>query len=68
MEKKLQKPYLDYNLSIGQDLCKVNYQILLIILMKEFIKINVNMNMIIKNGKRVELNKRLWVHTDVKMI
>ena len=38
MEKKLQKPYLDYNLSIEQDLCKVNYQILLIILMKEFIK------------------------------
>ena len=59
MEKKLQKPYLDYNLSIEQDLCKVNYQILLIILMKEFIKINVNMDMIIKNGKRVELNKRL---------
>ena len=50
MEKKLQKPYLDYNLSIGQDLCKVNYQILLITLMKEFIKINVNMDMIIKNA------------------
>ena len=59
MEKKLQKPYPEYNLLIGQDLCEVRYQILFIILMKVFIKLNVSVDMIIKNVKRVELNKRL---------
>ena len=42
MEKKLQKLYLtDYNLLTAQDLWKAYYKILLIILLKEFIKLNV---------------------------
>ena len=41
MEEKLQKPY--------------HYQILLIISLKEFIRLNPNMNMIIKNVKHVEV-------------
>ena len=47
--KKSQKPYLtDYNLLIAQDLLQPHYQILFIILRKDFIKLNVNMGMIIK--------------------
>ena len=39
MDKKSQKSYLtDYNLLIVQDLEQVYYQILLIIMLKEFIK------------------------------
>ena len=42
MEKKLQKLYLtDYNLIKAQDLWQAHYQILLIILLKELIKLNV---------------------------
>ena len=42
MEKKLQKLYLsDYNLLKPQDLYEPHYQILLILLLKEVIKINV---------------------------
>ena len=42
MEKKLQKLYLtDYNLLTAQDLWQAYYKILLIILLKEFIKLNV---------------------------
>ena len=49
MEKKLQKPYpTDYNSLIAQDLLQAHYQILLIILLKEFIKLNPNMDMTIK--------------------
>ena len=52
MEKKLKKLYLTYyNLLIAQDLWQVLYQILLIIFLKEFIKLNVNMDTIIKNAK-----------------
>ena len=41
MEKKLQKIYLTYyNLFIAQDLWQAYYQILLILLLKEFIKLN----------------------------
>ena len=48
MEKKLQKPYLtNYNLQI-KDIWQVYYQTLLIILLKEFIKLNVDIGMIIK--------------------
>ena len=54
---KSENPYLtDYNLLIAQDLWQAHYQILLIIWLKEFIKLNVKMNMIIKNVKRAELN------------
>ena len=58
MEKKLQNPYLtNYNLlMIVQDLWQAYYQVLLIILLKEFIKLNANMDMITKNVERVELN------------
>ena len=45
-----------YNLLIALDLWEVHYQILWIIFLKEFIKQNVNMNMMIKNNKLVELN------------
>ena len=60
MEKGLQKPYpTEYHLLITQYLWKVHYQILLIILLKEFIKLNVNMDMIIKSAKRAELNTKI---------
>ena len=36
-----------------------HYQILLITLLKEFIKLNANMDMIIENAKHVELNTKL---------
>ena len=49
MEKKLQKIYLtDYNLLIVQDLWQVHYQILSIIFLNEFIKLNVHMDTMVK--------------------
>ena len=49
MEKKLEKPYpKNYNLLIAQDLWQTHYQVLLIILPKAFMKLNVNMDMIIR--------------------
>ena len=42
-----------------QDLWQALYQILLIIFLKEFIKLNVNMDEIIKNVKHVELNTKM---------
>ena len=59
MGKKLQKSYYNYNLLIVQDLRKVHYQILLIILLTEFIKLNSNIDTIIKNAKYVELNIKI---------
>ena len=57
MQKKLQKIYLTYyNLLLEQDLWQVHYQILTIIFLKEFIKLNVNLNMMIKNVGHVQLN------------
>ena len=57
MEKKLQKTYLTYsNLLIVQDLWQAHYQILSIVFQKKFIKLNVNMDMMIKNMKLEELN------------
>ena len=48
MEIKSQNLYhLDYNLLIGQDLWQAHYRILLIILLKEFVKLNVKVNKII---------------------
>ena len=46
----------DYNLLIVQNFWEACYQVLLIILLKEFIKLNVNTNTIIKNVKLEELN------------
>ena len=46
MEKKSQNPYLtDYCLLIVYDLWQAHYQILLLILLKKFKKLNVKMNM-----------------------
>ena len=48
MEIKWQNLYhVDYNLLIGQNLRQAHYRILLIILVKEFVKLNVKMNKII---------------------
>ena len=59
-DKKSQKLYLtDYNLHIAQDLWQVHYQILLIILLKEFIKLNVNTDTLIKNVKLAESNTKI---------
>ena len=57
MEKKLQNTYLThYNLLIAQDLWEAQYEILSIIFLKEFIKLNVNMDTMIKNVKLIEIN------------
>ena len=57
MEKKLQKNYLTYyNLLIVEYLWQAHYQTLLIIFLKEFMELNVNSDMMIKNVKHVELN------------
>ena len=55
--KKLQKIYpTDYNLLIVQYLWLAHYQILSIIFLKEFIKLNVNTDPMIKNLKLAEFN------------
>ena len=60
MEKKLQELYnTDYNLLIVQDLWQAHYRILLMILLKKLIKLNVNMDTMIKNVKLVELNTNI---------
>ena len=63
MEKKLKKisrlQFPDYNLLITQDLWQVHYQILLIILLKEFIKVKVNTDMMINNMKLAELSAKI---------
>ena len=57
MEKKLPKIYLTYcKLLIAQGLGQAHYQILSIIFMKEFIKLNVNVDTMIKNVKLAGLN------------
>ena len=49
MEKKLQKVHLSYyNLMMAQDLWKAHYQILSKVFLKEFIKLNLNMDIMIK--------------------
>ena len=57
LEKKLQKICLTYySLLIVQDLWEAHYQILSIIFLKDFIELNVNTDMMIKNVRLVELN------------
>ena len=57
MKNKLQKIYPTHcNLLIVQNLWQSRYQILSIIFPKEFIKLNVNMDRIIKKVKLGELN------------
>ena len=46
----------DHNLLIAQDLWKTHEQMLSIIFLKEFIKLNVNMDTMIKNVKLEEVN------------
>ena len=58
MKKKLQKLFLtDYSLFIVQDLLLAYYQTLLKNFLKEFIKLNANIDMMIKNVKQVELTQ-----------
>ena len=58
-EKKLEKPHLTGNsLLIVQDLWQTRYEILLIILLKKFIKLNVNKETMIKNVRLEELNTK----------
>ena len=53
---KYQKIYLTYyNLLIAQNLLQFLYEILLIIFQREFIKLNVNTDMAIKNVGLAEL-------------
>ena len=60
MEKKLQKICpTDYILLIMENLWSVLYQILSIIFLKEFIKLNVNSGTMVKNVKNMELNKSI---------
>ena len=59
MERKLQKVYLTcYNLLITQDLWQAHYQILSIIFLKEFMKLNKNTGTMIKNVKLTELHMK----------
>ena len=58
MEKKLQKIYLTYyNLLIALDLQQTHCQILSTIFLKEFIKLKVNTNTMIRYAKLVEMHK-----------
>ena len=64
MEKKevvkMEKPYpTDYNLLMAHNLWHTLYQILLIILLKEFIKLNLDQDTIIKNVKLAKLNTKI---------
>ena len=57
MENNLLKIYLTYyNIWIAQDLWQAHYQISSIIFLKGFIKLNVNKDMMMKNGKLAEIN------------
>ena len=56
MEKKLQKIYRTYYSLIVQGFWQAHYQIFPRIFWKEFVEINVNINMMIKNVKHLELN------------
>ena len=59
-KKELQKEYpTHYKLLIAQDLWQAHYQILLLILLKEFIKLNVKTDTMIKQVKLSELNKKI---------
>ena len=46
---------------IGQDLWQIHYQILLIILLLELTKLNVNMNIITKIANGAELNTKIAI-------
>ena len=57
MEKKLQNTYLTYyNFLIVKDVWQAHYQILSMIFLKEFIELNVNTGMMIRNVRLVKSN------------
>ena len=57
MGTKLQKIYITYSNSLKkQGLWQAHYQILTIIFLKKFIKLNINTDTMIKNMKLVELH------------
>ena len=57
MENELQKIYLAYyNLLIAQGSWQAHYQILIIVFLSEFIKLNVYTDTMIKNVKLAESN------------
>ena len=57
MEKELQKIYLTYyNLLIVQGSWQAHYEILLIVFLSEFIKVNIYTDRMIKNVKLAESN------------
>ena len=59
MEEKLQKIYLTYySLLIARDLWQDHYQILSMIFLKKFTKLNVNTGTMIKNAKTYEIKYR----------
>ena len=59
MDKKLQNIYLTYyNLFTAQDLWQAHYQILSIIFLREFIKLNSNTDTITNNVKLMELHMK----------
>ena len=73
MEKRLQKAYLKYyNLLIARDLRQTHYQFLSIILLRKFIKLNVNTGTTIKNVKLLEIHTKyatVFLNTQIsKMI
>ena len=58
--EEIKKMYVVYyNLLIAQDLWQAHYQILPIIFLKEFIELNVNTDMMIKNVRLAELKKSI---------
>ena len=57
MEKELQETFLTYySLMIAQELWQAHYQILPIIVLKEFIELNINSNMTIKKCETCGIN------------
>ena len=65
-KNEAKKAYLtNYNLLIAHDSWQAHHQILLIILLKKFINLNANMEMITKNVKRVELNTKIYVAIEI---
>ena len=59
MEKKLQKPCpADFNLLTEQDLWQAHYKILLRFSLKKFIKLNLKIDITIKNVKPAKLNTK----------
>ena len=61
MENKLQKPYLTYyNVLIAQYIWQAYCQNFLISLSKQFIKLNLKIDVMIKNANRVELNTNFF--------